>query len=84
MPHPVKIGNRVRMSYSKINEVLELPDLIEVQKKSYDWFLSEGLREVFDDISPIEDYTGNLILEFVDHSLFGEPKFDQVDRKSVV
>jgi len=78
MPHPVKIGNRVRMSYSKINEVLELPDLIEVQKKSYDWFLSEGLREVFDDISPIEDYTGNLILEFVDHSLFGEPKFDQV------
>ena len=81
MPHPVKIGNRVRMSYSKINEVLELPDLIEVQKKSYDWFLSEGLREVFDDISPIEDYTGNLILEFVDHSLFGEPKFDQVECK---
>mgnify|MGYP002407569601 FL=1 len=81
MPHPVKIGNRVRMSYSKINEVLELPDLIEVQKKSYDWFLSEGLREVFDDISPIEDYTGNLILEFVDHSLFSEPKFDQVECK---
>ena len=81
MPHPVKIGNRVRMSYSKINEVLELPDLIEVQKKSYDWFLNEGLREVFDDISPIEDYTGNLILEFVDHSLFSEPKFDQVECK---
>ncbi|NLJ58133.1 MAG: DNA-directed RNA polymerase subunit beta [Tissierellia bacterium] len=81
MPHPVKIGNRVRMTYSKINEVLELPDLIEVQKKSYDWFLSEGLKEVFDDISPIEDYTGNLILEFVDHSLFGEPKFDQVECK---
>jgi len=81
MPHPVKIGNRVRMSYSKINEVLELPDLIEVQKKSYDWFLSEGLKEVLDDISPIEDYTGNLILEFVDHSLFGEPKFSQVECK---
>ena len=81
MPHPVKIGNRVRMSYSKINEVLELPDLIEVQKKSYDWFLNEGLKEVFDDISPIEDYTGNLILEFVDHSLFSEPKFDQVECK---
>ena len=81
MPHPVKIGNRVRMSYSKINEVLELPDLIEVQKKSYDWFLNEGLKEVFDDISPIEDYTGNLILEFVDHSLFGDPKFDQVECK---
>ena len=81
MPHPVKIGNRVRVSYSKINEVLELPDLIEVQKKSYDWFLNEGLREVFDDISPIEDYTGNLILEFVDHSLFGEPKFNQIECK---
>ena len=81
MPHPVKIGNRVRMSYSKINEVLELPDLIEVQKKSYEWFLNEGLKEVFDDISPIEDYTGNLILEFVDHSLYGEPKFNQVECK---
>jgi len=81
MPHPVKIGNRVRMSYSKINEVLELPDLIEVQKKSYNWFLNEGLKEVFDDISPIEDYTGNLILEFVDHSLLNEPKFNQVECK---
>ena len=81
MPHPVKIGNRVRMTYSKIDEVLELPDLIEVQKKSYEWFLNEGLKEVFDDISPIEDYTGNLILEFVDHSLYGEPKFSQVECK---
>lgn len=81
MPHPVKIGNRVRMSYSKINEVLELPDLIEVQKKSYEWFLNEGLKEVFEDISPIEDYTGNLILEFVDHSLFGEPKFSEAECK---
>ena len=81
MPHPVKIGNRVRMTYSKINEVLELPDLIEVQKKSYEWFLSEGLKEVFEDISPIEDYTGNLILEFVDHSLYGEPKFSEVECK---
>ena len=81
MPHPVKIGNRVRMSYSKIDEVLDLPDLIEVQKRSYEWFLNEGLREVFDDISPIEDYTGNLILEFVDHSLYGEPKFNQVECK---
>lgn len=81
MPHPVKIGNRVRMSYSKINEVLDLPDLIEVQKKSYEWFLSEGLKEVFEDISPIEDYTGNLILEFVDHSLYGEPKFSEVECK---
>ncbi len=81
MPHPVKIGNRVRMTYSKINEVLDLPDLIEVQKRSYDWFLNEGLKEVFEDISPIEDYTGNLILEFVDHSLYGEPKFSEVECK---
>ncbi len=81
MPHPVKIGNRVRMSYSKIDEVLELPDLIEVQKTSYDWFIKEGLKEVFEDISPIEDYTGNLILEFVDHSLDGEPKFNQLECK---
>ncbi len=81
MLHPVKIGNRVRMSYSKIDEVLELPDLIEVQKKSYEWFVEEGLKEVFDDISPIEDYTGNLILEFVDYSLDGDPKFDQLECK---
>ncbi|SHH76511.1 DNA-directed RNA polymerase subunit beta [Caloranaerobacter azorensis DSM 13643] len=76
MVHPVSVGKRTRMSYSKINEVLELPDLIEVQKKSYEWFLKEGLKEVFEDISPIEDYTGNLILEFVDYNISGEPKYD--------
>lgn len=76
MVHPVSVGKRIRMSYSKINEVLELPDLIEVQKKSYKWFLEEGLKEVFEDISPIEDYTGNLILEFVDYKISGEPKYD--------
>jgi len=81
MLHPVKIGNRVRMSYSRIEEVLELPDLIEVQKNSYEWFIKEGLKEVFDDISPIEDYTGNLILEFVDYKLDGEPKYDQMECK---
>lgn len=81
MLHPVKIGNRVRMSYSKIGEVLELPDLIEVQKNSYQWFVEEGLKEVFDDVSPIEDYTGNLILEFIDYSLEGDPKYDQLECK---
>ncbi|MBN2285131.1 MAG: DNA-directed RNA polymerase subunit beta [Tissierellales bacterium] len=81
MLHPVKIGNRVRMSYSKIGEVLELPDLIEVQKDSYRWFIEEGLKEVFDDVSPIEDYTGNLILEFIDYSLDGEPKYHQLECK---
>ena len=77
MVHPVTFGKRVRMSYSRIDEVLDLPDLIEVQKSSYDWFLSEGLREVFDDISPIQDYTGNLILEFVDYHIGEAVKYDE-------
>jgi len=56
----VRYGRRMRRSYSRINEVLELPNLIEIQQKSYQWFLEEGLREMFQDISPIEDFTGNL------------------------
>ncbi|MBP5183997.1 MAG: DNA-directed RNA polymerase subunit beta, partial [Lachnospiraceae bacterium] len=67
--HPVRVGKNVRMSYSKQKEVLEIPNLIEVQKDSYDWFLKQGLREVFDDISPIEDYNGHLSLDFVDYQL---------------
>ena len=63
---PVASGRNMRMSYSRQREVLELPNLIEIQKKSYEWFLSEGLREAFDDISPISDFSGNLSLEFVD------------------
>ena len=77
MVHPVKYGKRVRVSYSRIDEVLDLPDLIEVQKTSYDWFLEEGLREVFEDISPIQDYTGNLILEFVDYHIGDSIKYDE-------
>ncbi|NLK37808.1 MAG: DNA-directed RNA polymerase subunit beta, partial [Epulopiscium sp.] len=73
--HALHYGERVRMSYSKINEVLEMPNLIEVQKDSYRWFLEEGLKEVFDDISPITDFSGNLILEFTDFSLDSEPKY---------
>lgn len=65
------------MSYSRVDEVLELPDLIEVQRSSYEWFLEEGLKEVFNDISPIQDYTGNLILEFVDYYLDEEPKYTE-------
>jgi len=67
--HPIKAGNNVRMSFSKQKEVLEMPNLIEVQKNSYQWFLKEGLKEVFEDISPITDYSGNLSLEFVDFTL---------------
>lgn len=68
-------GKGIRMSYSRIEEVLEMPNLIEVQKDSYKWFLDEGLKEVFQDISPITDYSGNLILEFIDFSLDKEPKY---------
>ena len=63
---PVKAGKSMRMSYSRQKEVLEMPNLIEVQKDSYQWFLDEGLKEVFADISPIADYSGQLSLEFVD------------------
>ena len=66
---PVKSGKGVRMSYSRQKEVLEMPNLIEIQKNSYDWFLTEGLKEVFDDISPISDFGGHFSLEFVDFVL---------------
>ena len=66
---PVHLGETVRMSFSRIDEVLEMPNLIEVQKDSYQWFLDEGLKEVFKDVSGITDYTGNLVLGFVDYKL---------------
>ena len=66
---PIKAGKSVRMSYSRQKEVLEMPNLIEVQKNSYNWFINEGLKEVFADISPIADYSGQLSLEFVDFTL---------------
>jgi DNA-directed RNA polymerase subunit beta len=65
---------RARTSFSRIKEVLELPNLIDIQKASFDWFLNEGLRETIDDISPIEDYTGTLAVEFGEYR-FGEPQF---------
>ncbi|EST10620.1 DNA-directed RNA polymerase subunit beta [Sporolactobacillus laevolacticus] len=73
--------HRQRRSYARIKEVLELPNLIEIQTASYQWFLDEGIREMFQDISPVEDFTGNLILEFVDYSL-GEPKYSVDESKS--
>jgi DNA-directed RNA polymerase subunit beta len=72
--------HRQRRSYARISEVLELPNLIEIQTSSYQWFLDEGLREMFHDISPIEDFTGNLSLEFIDYSL-GEPKYSVPESK---
>ncbi|MBP3728760.1 MAG: hypothetical protein J6H18_00655, partial [Lachnospiraceae bacterium] len=69
---PVTSGKNTRMSYSKQREVLELPNLIDIQKKSYEWFLSEGLKEVLDDISPITDYSGSISLSFEDFRLCRE------------
>jgi len=66
---PVKTGKGVRMTFSRQKEVLEMPNLIEIQKNSYQWFLDEGLKEVFADISPITDFAGHLSLEFVDFTL---------------
>ncbi|TCN19367.1 DNA-directed RNA polymerase subunit beta [Mesobacillus foraminis] len=72
--------HRQRRSYARISEVLDLPNLIEIQTASYQWFLDEGLREMFQDISPIEDFTGNLSLEFIDYSL-AEPKYPVEESK---
>ena len=72
---PVQNGRTTRMSFSRINEVIDMPNLIEIQKNSYNWFLQEGLHEVFHDIAAIEDYTGNLVLEFIDYRLDKNPKY---------
>ncbi|MGL5478780.1 MAG: DNA-directed RNA polymerase subunit beta [Clostridium sp.] len=69
MVHPVQSGKRTRMSFGKVKDVTDMPNLIEVQLDSYEWFLKEGLHEVFDDINPIGNFTGNLVLEFVDYKL---------------
>jgi DNA-directed RNA polymerase subunit beta len=75
MAHAIQLGKTTRMSYSKIHEVLEMPNLIEVQKNSYEWFLKEGLKEVLRDVSPISDYTGNLVMEFIGYSLDDNIKY---------
>jgi len=69
MVHPVQVGKRTRMSFGKVKDVTDMPNLIEVQLDSYEWFLKEGLQEVFDDINPITNFTGNLVLEFVGYKL---------------
>ena len=84
MPQPRKIGNKERMDYSTIREVAEVPNLIKIQTESYNWFITEGLREVFADISPIEDLGGKLALHFTDHkynTLEDPPKFSQEECK---
>ena len=79
--HKEQYGTTERVTYSRIQKVQDLPNLIAVQKDSYNWFLEEGLREVFDDISPISDYAGSLVLEFVDYYLEDTPKYSQQEAK---
>ena len=81
MPTPVKVGRKERMSFAKINEVCEMPNLIDVQTKSYKWFVEEGLGEVLDDVSPIRDTTNTLSLEFADYQFSDTPKYDQEECK---
>ena len=79
MPKPVKVGRKERMSYGKLDEVCEMPNLIDVQTKSYTWFIEEGLQEVLDDVSPIRDTTNTMALEFVGYSL---QKSQSIHRRS--
>ena len=72
---PVQLGKNVRMSFGKINEALQIPNLIEVQKNSYQWFKDEGLKDVLSDMSAITDYNGNLVLNFVDYKIDDTPKY---------
>lgn len=81
MPKPVKSGKKERMTFAKIKEPAEMPNLIQIQTASYDWFINEGLKEVFEDISPIKDYSDNLALEFIDYSLDEAPKYGQEECK---
>jgi DNA-directed RNA polymerase subunit beta len=81
MPHFEKVGKKERLFFSKIKEVVDMPNLIEIQKQSYKWFLEEGLMDAFKNISPIQDYTGNLILEFVDYYLDGDTKYGEEESK---
>ncbi len=78
---PQQLGKNTRMSFAKINEVLEMPNLIEVQKNSYKWFLEEGLKEVFRDVAAISDYNGNLELNFIDYKIDDEPKYSVAECK---
>ena len=77
----IRCGKKIRKSFSRIDEILEMPNLIEVQKKSYQWFLDEGLRSVFRDVGAITDYTGNLELTFLDYTIDDNPKYSVTECK---
>ena len=82
MVKPVKMGKNTRMTFSKINEVIDMPNLIEIQKDSYNWFITEGLKEVFKDMSAITDYSGNLELSFIDYRIDEQPKYSVTECKA--
>ena len=82
MVKPVALGKNNRMTFSKINEVIDMPNLIEIQKDSYKWFVEEGLKEVFRDMAAITDYSGNLQLSFIDYRLNEQPKYDVTECKA--
>ena len=82
MVKPIKLGNNTRMTFSKINEVIDMPNLIEIQKDSYNWFIKDGLKEVFEDMSAITDYSGNLVLSFTDYRIDENPKYDVAECKA--
>ena len=82
MVKEVQLGKNTRMTFSKINEVIDMPNLIEIQKDSYNWFVTEGLMEVFKDMSAITDYSGNLVLNFIDYRLDEQPKYDVTECKA--
>ncbi len=82
MVKPVQMGKNTRMTFSKINEVIDMPNLIEIQKDSYNWFITEGLMEVFKDMSAITDYSGNLVLSFIDYRIDEKPKYSVNECKS--
>mgnify|MGYP003297319858 CR=1 FL=1 len=75
MPKPIQVGRKERMTFAKINEVCEMPNLIQIQTDSYKWFIEEGIREVFRDTGAIEDHTGTLALEFVDYRIDEKTKY---------
>ena len=82
MVKPVQLGKNTRMSFSKIDEVIDMPNLIEIQKESYKWFVEEGMREVFQEMSSITDYTGNLVLDFIDYRFETTPKYSITECKA--
>ena len=76
MPKDVLYGKTHRMSFARTEEIMDMPNLLEIQKSSYKWFLEQGLREVFKDVDSVSDYSGNLELSFIDYSMNEKPKYD--------